>query len=72
MSVLDHDSEVRELDAATIDRLLRDALLARAEQLCLDRASITSPSPGAVVARTASGMLLRLDVSTYAAHELER
>ncbi len=60
------------LDADVIDRQLREALTARAERLGLDPASITSPSPGALIARTCDGTLLRLDVSTYAAAELDR
>lgn len=60
------------LDLTLIDRQLREALTARAERLGLDRATINSPCPGALVARTTDGSLLRLDVSTYAATELER
>ena len=59
------------LDAATIDRQLREALIARAGRLGLDPATVDSPSPGALVARASDGTLLRLDVSTYAAAELE-
>lgn len=61
-----------QLDAATIDRQLREALIARAERLGLDPATVESPSPGALVARACDGTLLRLDVSTYAAAELAR
>lgn len=64
-------TEVR-LDAAVIDQQLREALLARAHRLGLDPASIASPSPGALVARTPDGALLRLDVHTYRAAELDR
>ena len=60
------------LDLTLIDRQLREALTARAERLGLDRTTIDSPCPGALVARTTDGSLLRLDVSTYAATELER
>lgn len=61
-----------QLDVATIDQQLREALRARAERLGLDPDSIASPSPGALVARTPDGTLLRLDVRTYAPAELER
>lgn len=64
--------DLERLGAATIDRQLREALIARAERLGLDPATIASPGPGALVARTTDGTLLRLDVSTYAAAELER
>lgn len=64
--------QATRLDAASIDRQLREALIARAERLGLDPATIASPSPGALVARTVDGTLLRLDVSTYAAADLER
>lgn len=64
--------QATRFDDALIDRQLREALIARAERLGLDRATIDSPSPGALVARAADGSLLRLDVSTYAAADLER
>jgi hypothetical protein len=55
-----------------LDLTLREAVVARAKQLGLNPATISSPSSGALVARTSDGTLLRLDVSTYAAHELAR
>lgn len=66
------EMHIEGLSAATIDRQLREALIARAERLGLDPATIGSPSPGVLVARTSDGTLLRLDISTYAAAELER
>lgn len=59
-------------DAAVIDELLREALIARAKRLGLDPATIASPGPGALIARTPEGALLRLDVSTYVASDLKR
>jgi hypothetical protein len=55
-----------------LDQTLWEALVARAEQLGLNSATISSPSPSPLVARTSDGTSLRLDVSTYAAHELAR
>jgi hypothetical protein len=60
------------LDAAEIDGQLRAALAARAEMLDLDPATIRSPSPGALIARSHNGTLLRIDYYAYPAHELER
>jgi hypothetical protein len=51
---------------------IREVLGAWAAQLALDPSSITSPSPAAITARTANGVLLRLDVTTYQSAELSR
>jgi hypothetical protein len=51
---------------------IREVLRARATQLALDPASITSPSPRAITGLTANGELLRLDVSSYQPSELSR
>lgn len=53
-------------------RAIRDALRERATQLALDPASIMSPVPAAITARSAGGALIRLDVSSYQAAELTR
>ncbi len=55
-----------------LDRLLRDALRARAARLALDPASITSPTPDAITARGLDGSLLRLDYHRYDQRELSR
>lgn len=55
-----------------ITRELRDALTVRAHRLDLAVESIHSPSPGAMVARTTNGDLLRLDIAVYASEELAR
>jgi hypothetical protein len=60
------------LEAAEIDGQLRAALAARADMLDLDPATIRSPSPGALIARSHDGTLLRIDFHAYPAHELER
>jgi hypothetical protein len=49
---------------------LRDLLREAADRLALDPASITSPSPNAIIATAPDGSLLRLDVSRYSATEL--
>lgn len=49
-----------------LQQVLREA----ATRLALDPASITSPSPKAIIGRTRDGSLLRLDVSRYEATEL--
>lgn len=49
---------------------LREVLRSRAAQLSLDPATITSPSPNAITAKTPDGSLLRLDVSRYEPMEL--
>lgn len=59
-------------DMKAIGRHIRDALIARADRLGLDPLSVASPSRGVVTARVLGGGLLRLDVSTYSATELER
>lgn len=51
---------------------LRETLRAAATRLAVDPASITSPTPAAITARTTSGQLLRVDVSSYAPCELSR
>lgn len=65
-------SNAPALDAALVDNQLREALAARAERLGIDPASITTPAPGAVIARSAGGALLRLDFRTYRPDELIR
>jgi hypothetical protein len=60
------------IDAAAVDQQLRDALTARAARLGLDPASITSPAPGALVARSFDGAVLRLDYRTYQPTDLSR
>lgn len=60
------------LAAGEVGQQLREALASRADRLGLDPKSIGSPSPGALVARSVDGTLLRLDFHTYAARELER
>jgi hypothetical protein len=60
------------IDLATVDAQLRQALIARAHRLGLDPATVTSPSPGALVARSRDGGLLRVDFRTYSADELGR
>ena len=62
----------RRLDQAEVDRQLREGLQSRAERLGIDPLSITSPTPGALIARAHDGELLRVDFRTYASHELER
>lgn len=59
------------LDVAAVERQLRGALAARAGRLGLYPATIALPSPGALIARSADGMLLRLDYRTYAPRDLE-
>jgi hypothetical protein len=66
------DATVDRIDLAEVERQVREALAARAARLGLDRGSITSPSPGAVVARTNGGDLLRVDVCAYRAVDLDR
>jgi hypothetical protein len=51
---------------AALTALLR----ARAEQLALDPASICSPAPHSITARTYGGSLLRVDLSLYSRAEL--
>ena len=53
-----------------LTRELRDALKACAHRLDLAIDSIHSPAPGAMVARTTRGDLLRLDFEVYTASEL--
>jgi hypothetical protein len=53
-------------------RAIRAMLRARAPQLALDPASITSPSPAVVTVRTVDGALVQVDVTTYRAAELSR
>jgi hypothetical protein len=60
------------LDVGEIDGQLRAALAAHAERLGLDPATIRSPSPGALTARSHDGTLLRIDYHAYPARELER
>ena len=60
------------LDDEAIARVLRQALRASAKRLKLDPASVASPAPGAVIARSREDELLRLDVHTYGATELVR
>lgn len=57
---------------AALEKELREALAARAARLGLDPESIRSPSPGALVARAADGVLLRIDFHAYQARDLER
>ena len=66
------DGDAVALDAAVIDRQLREALAARAGRLGLDPASIASPTPGALIARGVDRSLLRVDFRTYQAGELDR
>ena len=68
----DQERDANRIDLAEIERLLREALAERAARYGIDRASITSPAPGAVIARTAGGDLLRMDVSAYRASDLNR
>lgn len=65
-------SDRTTLDAADLDRQLREALTARATRLGLDPATVATPCPGALTARSADGTLLRLDYHTYAPADLER
>lgn len=51
---------------------LREAICDAAERLALDPASITSPTPAAITARTRDGDLVRLDVSSYPPDGLSR
>lgn len=60
------------LDGAALERQLREALAARAGRLGLDPATIASPSPGALIARSPDGLLLRLDFKMYSPRDLER
>lgn len=60
------------LDVAQIREQLREALIARADRLGLDRDSIRVPSPGALVGRQPNGDLLRLDFHIYPPAELGR
>lgn len=60
------------LEVAVIDEQLRQALIARAERLGLDPRTVASPSPGALIARTPDGNLLRLDFRAYPAGEITR
>jgi hypothetical protein len=62
----------RGIDAAAVDEQLREALAARAARLGLDPASITSPTPGALVVRGLDGAVLRLDYRTYQPSDLTR
>jgi hypothetical protein len=64
-----HTGDVDGHDPAVVDQQLRAALAAR---LGLDRASIDSPVPGVLIARSADGTVLRLDYRTYQSHELTR
>jgi hypothetical protein len=64
--------DVDRLDPAVVDHQLRTALAARAARLGLDPASITSPAPRVLIARSADGTVLRLDYRTYQPHELTR
>jgi hypothetical protein len=64
--------DMARLDQVVIARQLREALVARAERLGLDPASIAAPSPGALIARADDGTLLRVDFRTYQARDLER
>lgn len=59
-------------DNDDIVHAIRDMLRAVAPQLALDPASITSPSPTAVIVRTVDGALVRVDVTTYQVAELNR
>jgi hypothetical protein len=61
-----------DLDAASIAALLRTAIRSYATHLALDPASITSSGPRSITARTVSGSLLRVDLTTYSATELTR
>ncbi|MGH8961778.1 MAG: hypothetical protein ACRDWT_11415 [Jatrophihabitantaceae bacterium] len=49
---------------------VRDVLAAHADELGVDRASLTAIASHAVIARRRDGELVRLDVSTYAPSEL--
>lgn len=53
-------------------KAIRGVLRTRAAQLALDPATIRSPSPTSITARTANGELLRVDVATYRPTELSR
>lgn len=60
------------IDPVEISKELREALLARADRLGLDPASVRSPSPGALIARQHNGDVLRLDIHAYTRSELAR
>ena len=51
---------------------LRQALTARAERLGLDPTSIRAIAPGALIARSRDGGLLRMDFREYERDELTR
>jgi hypothetical protein len=61
-----------DLDLRVVEVQLREALAARADRLGIDAASISPVGPGAVIARSPSGALLRLDYSAYRPDELSR
>ncbi len=61
-----------EAAAVVVEQQLREALVARADRLGLDPASIETPTPGAIIARGVGGELLRLDYRTYRGAELAR
>lgn len=68
----DDGSDGTALDTAGLDRQLREALTVRATRLGLDPATVASPCPGALTARSADGTLLRLDYHAYAPADLDR
>ncbi len=72
MTQTHEDDDPTKLNAVELDRQLREALIARARRLGLDPATVASPSPGALTARSADGTLLRLDYHAYAPSDLER
>lgn len=64
--------EWARIEMADVERELREALAARAARLGLEPGSITSQAPGAVVARTIDGSVVRLDAMLYERAELDR
>lgn len=56
----------------TTEAALRTALIACAEELGIDPATIGAPSSHAITARRQDGSLLRLDFDTWLAAELSR